>query len=380
MEISNINNNNKGFTLTELIVVVAGLAILSSLAIPNVLNRIKINRTEEIKALMNGYASDCLGKFRVYDGNDVAAYLEETPPYGLDNLKLSSLGYKIDGDKNKCNHVALKPLNDDEKDLFAIDFRITDGLVLKTGTPSSNPAFLNSCRNWAGENCGLSEEQKREFERIAELAKAKSECLGKYSNWLNAGNSGEFVSWDNEKETCSSKVWAFEGRPVSSAEAVEQALNNKYGKACLEWRQSKIASNSISYNGNPESKSPECGGVNYWFHSGKEFTNKTDWIEEDNRIKKQACINDRDNARSNKSGEYTYEPRSGPDPCGKTVWLCKGIEYTSKTDYLTTSCGTPPGPPPPPPPPPRCANFKRNDVLCNAIPDWDSWHPLCICK
>ena len=117
MQISNIKANNKGFTLTELIVVVSGLAILSSLAIPNVLNRIKLNRAEEVKALMNGYASDCLGKYRVYDGNNIAAYLEETSPYGLDNMRLSSLGYQIDGDKNKCNHVALKPLNEDENEI-----------------------------------------------------------------------------------------------------------------------------------------------------------------------------------------------------------------------------------------------------------------------
>ena len=377
MKISNIKNKN-GFTLPELIVVVAGLAILSSLAIPNVLNRIKLNRVEEVKALMNSYASDCLGKYRVFDGNNITAYLEETTPFGLDNMKLSSLGYKIDGQKNKCNHVALIPLENDEKDLYALDFRINDGLVLKTATPSDNPAYLNSCRNWAGENCGLSEEQKREFERIAALLKARSECESNYLKWLSDGNSGEFVSWNKESETCTLKVWAFEGRPVSSSEAVEQALNDKYGKACLEWRQSKKASNSISPNGNPESKSPECGGVNYWFHSGKEFTNKSDWIEEDNKIKKQACINDRNNAKNNNSGEYTYGPSPGPDPCGKTVWLCQGIEYTSKTDYLTTSCGTPPTPPPPPPPP-ICANFKRNDALCNAMQGWDSWHPLCVC-
>ena len=374
MKISNLEIiKNDGFTIIELVVVIAGLSALISFSLPNFLNSIKLNRIEEVKALMNGYASDCLGKSRVYDGNNLVGYLEETSPYDLDNERLSTLGYKIDGDKNKCSNVAVKPLSDDEKDLFALDFSINDGLILKTGTPSDNPKFLNSCKGWAGKNCGLSEAQKAEFERLKALSKAKSDCEAKFQTWLNKPSSGEFVRWDENKETCSRKVWAFEGRVVNSAEAVEQALNNKYGKACLEWRQSKKDSNATSSNGNPETKNPECGGVKYWFHSGQEFTNQSDWTEYDNQIRKQACINDRSNAISqNKSGQYTYGPGTKPSPCGETVWLCNGTEYTSNADYLTTSCGAPPPPPPPPPPPESCVISP----ICKFIPN----HAICTCK
>ena len=342
MKISNTmtkNKNNEGFTIIELVIVIAGLAALGSFAIPNVLNTIKLNRVEEAKAIMSGYASDCLGMFRI--STDPVDFIENSAPNNLDNTKLSTLGYVIDGEKNKCSHLAIIPSNENEKDLFAFDFRMSgEGLILKTGIPSDNPRFLTSCRGWAGKNCGLSEAQKAEFARLAALAKAKSECISNYNSWLADGNSGESTSWDQTNESCTRKVFAFEGIPVNSLEAVDQALNAKYGRACSDWRLNK--KNSISPNGDPETKDPECGGIQYWFHSGNEFTTQADWTEYDNKIKEQACIKDRSDAISqNKSGKYTYGPTPGPDPCGKLVWLCNGEEYTSESDYKTTSCGKP---------------------------------------
>ena len=63
--------------------------------------------------------------------------------------------------------------------------------------------------------------------------------LENYNNWLAAGSSGENVSWDSDKESCTRPVFAFEGIPVNSAEAIEKALKAKYGRACADWRLSK---------------------------------------------------------------------------------------------------------------------------------------------
>ena len=53
----------------------------------------------------------------------------------LDNDKLSTLGYQIDGDKSKCSHTAIKPTDKDDNFLYAFDFRISsEGKVLKTAS------------------------------------------------------------------------------------------------------------------------------------------------------------------------------------------------------------------------------------------------------
>ncbi len=369
---------NEGFTLMELIVVVAGLAILSSLSVPNILGRIKLNRVEEAKALMNSYALNCLGKYRI--STDPANFIENATPDDLDNIRLSTLQYQIDGDKSKCSHVAIKPLNDEEKDLFAFDFRMSsDGKILKTAIPSDNPKFLNSCRSWAGKNCGLSDEQVAEFARVAALAKAKASCDSGFTSWLNEGNSGEFQAWDSTSENCTRPVFAFEGKPVNSLEAVNQALEAKYGRLCLDWRESK--KDSISPNGAPQTKNPECGGVQYWFHSGNIFTTQAMWDAHDNLLKQQACIKNRTEAlNEGVKGKYTYTP-AGPPPCGQVSWLCNGEEFGSLEAYESTSCGKPQTPPGPPPPPDRCKYFQPARICLSPFFTTRKYtDPLCVCK
>ena len=239
MKISNINNknNNRGFTLIELVIVIAGLAALGSFTFPNILASLKLNKIEEAKAIMNGYAADCLGKFRI--STDPVKFIEESTPDDLDETKLETLGYQIDGKKNKCAHLGIKPLNKEEKGLYAFDFRMSsEGKVLKTATSPDNLRFLNSCKSWAGKNCGMSAAQLAEFNRLAKIAKAKSQCLKRYSKWLTAKKTGEYVSWNDDKKSCTRKVFAFEGMPVNTLAAVDQALKAKYGRKCLDWRKS----------------------------------------------------------------------------------------------------------------------------------------------
>ena len=51
-KISFVNNNEQGFTLVELVVVLAGLSALAAFTVPNLLNTIKLNKIEEVKAML----------------------------------------------------------------------------------------------------------------------------------------------------------------------------------------------------------------------------------------------------------------------------------------------------------------------------------------
>ena len=179
---------------------------------------------------------------------------------------------------------------------------------------------------------------KAEFARLAAIAKAKAECISAYSIGLQPTKVGQ-INWDEEDESCTRDVFAFEGIPVNSLEAVEKARLAKYGEACSDWRESKMKSKYISINGEPQTKDPECSGQQFWFHSGEVMYSQVEWTDYDNKVKEQQCIKDRSRAlKNNKKGKYQYTPALGPEPCGKVVWLCEGSEYTTLSAYETTKC------------------------------------------
>ena len=65
MKISRLKTYN-GFTIIELIVVIAGLATLAGISIPAYVDTIKLNKSEQVKAMMNSYIVECFRYFIFY--------------------------------------------------------------------------------------------------------------------------------------------------------------------------------------------------------------------------------------------------------------------------------------------------------------------------
>ena len=131
---------SRGFTLIELIVVLAGLGILSSLAIPNIARIFDFNNIDEAKSLLNTAAADCLQSARFNSGSNT----QEIDPSILSNTRLPSIGYKINTSAEDCSYLELIPILND---IALIGFSITRGKVTKFATPTSiDQGSLNSLR------------------------------------------------------------------------------------------------------------------------------------------------------------------------------------------------------------------------------------------
>ena len=189
-----------GFTLVELVVVLAGLSALLAFSLPAFLNTLKLNRIEEAKALMNSYAAECLGKLRI--ATEIQTFRDQAKPDTIDNEKLLTLGYKIDGlgseqEKSKCSFTRIIPADKEEQFLFAFSFKVSTAGVQKRGTPSNDPKALNSCKGWAGQLCGLSPEQEAYFAELERLQIAEENCEKDYKKKLVSGFIGQTSRWDS---------------------------------------------------------------------------------------------------------------------------------------------------------------------------------------
>ena len=91
-----MSKRSSGFTLLELIVVLAGLGILSSLAIPNYIKYIDYARVDEAKSLLNNVAADCLRNLR----EDDDALTKEVDPNIISMSRLENTGYSFQVEEN----------------------------------------------------------------------------------------------------------------------------------------------------------------------------------------------------------------------------------------------------------------------------------------
>ena len=316
---------HRGYSILELLVVVSILSILASLAIPSILEWVKSSKIDAVKTLLNSAASECLQNLR--EGGSA----EELHPSQstISNNSLVGYGYQIKPTDDSCSSFFAEPIAKEDTFLYQLGFKISAaGDIIKVAVPASDSRSLNSCKNWAGVNCGVSAEQQAVWDALAKIEKDKKTCNDDFYTWLQKPSSGSYSRWDETTKSCSLETWAFEGSIQKDEAAVKSARAAKIGAACTAKLTEK---ETAKFDG--VFTDPECGTT--YFCSGKDLASdsQTAYLackEEELQTRCSAALNTWKSQSIN--GKF--------DESGCTAqWKCNGTIYSSETDYNNSTCG-----------------------------------------
>jgi len=326
LSIKKISSYEKGFSLIEVIVVLSVISILSALTLPTYFSGIKKNKFEEMKGILNQYASQCLEKFRNVD--DISNVL---PDSFQGDQKIKNTGFKFSDEPN-CSELFVEPINNDDGSLFKFGFYIGSqtGSFLPFGEPSSESQdSLDMCYSWAGSNCNNSD-QILAFENIEKLEKEKNICIDNFLISRNNGTNGELVSWDDESNSCSKTIYIVDGYIYESEDEFDE-MNAQL--SCLKWLKNK---ESDQFTG--KAKFSDCGSNAYFFYNGIDVGSRVNMDYEilQNNIKICETAIER-KRKSNFSGPFFFQDGNAPKGCEK-VWICNKVIYKTEEDYNNSEC------------------------------------------
>jgi type II secretory pathway pseudopilin PulG len=346
--------HSTGFTLLELIVVIAGMGILASLAIPNFLKYLEFAQVDEAKSLLNTAAAECLQRYRS-SPNEWADYVPET-------LKSRSLpgSYQYEKDSNNielktCPEIAIyDPSSATEStNLISLKLTLAGGKIIKESQFFSDESE-QACKSWG--NCGGSPQAKYlkqcnlskqncEQNLSAEVSKGIDKRLG-FMAWTGA------CIWPADPNCgCTKEVWTCDGRTQFSAPDFEACLTAKRGAACTAHLNSLKAKAGLTYDPLPNACNRET-----WWLNGSEI-DRCDYEYE--RWK----LNDTE-------GAFTA---SG---CTKTGYKCTvpnvGRKVFENTSVKPDDCN-----PPVTPPPPTTKCSTPNIWYCPYLPSKPECQPTC---
>ena len=359
----------KGFTLLELIVVMAGLGILSSLAIPNFLALLDQNKVDEIKALLNSAAADCLQKSR--SENDPLLD-DEIISDGI----IEKIGYKIDRKNSildsdgtpKCSVLWLEPTFGDknERVRYNIGFSLSNGILDKlasTEVAEKKP----DCIKWAGK-CKFSKAAKILEEYKEKIREAKAACDLKFTNWKdkNKMNPSKFQQWnsskgpdtcpksppDDESDTsyqntstcttqgCDRDVWGLWDKDKNKGKIYYSEINYKDARDELVGEKCAKQIKDEYENANPPFTNPSSQGVqpskctqDYWFIDGEITGPAPNGSEE--KWKEAMCIK---KTKAKEDENWTDEQAPSPiehclldDGSPKQFYFCNGKDLKDKS-------------------------------------------------
>ena len=364
----------EGFSLLEVVVVLAVLSTLAGLTLPNVLRLLAFNDIDAAKALLNTAAADCIQKLRTGETAEDKNKLDTLNI--LSESKLNTLGYSLVNKENadfkqSCNPATIFPTDPNDTIRYEMGFRVIQegsdqGKLVKEAKPnegSSDQASDASCRAWAGDNCTFSTAYKDYLEYMERIDKEKSACTEAYYKEKNSEENGKkktalLSKWNPlaEKDCpdappkvesptctyngCNLPAYVYKGQECGSTEDEFEACIGEDNKIlCNAWKAEQIKSD----NNLGEAKFYEaCGGdaVPWYFCGGKIYQTGSEMNK---------CIDDKTVAECGDYREAEYARRASSRESGlfdlskfsntKSNSQCSTKEYWCCKDGTTCQTG-----------------------------------------
>jgi len=327
-----------GYSLLELVVVLAGLGILASLAIPNFIRWLDEAKIDQAKALLNSAASECI---QMYRENEEAGLLQK--PTILTREPLPS-GYQFKEGADTCSYIEIEDPSDPESRLIDLGIQVydpeTEKIQVRKWSQFKHPDSEYACKSWG--SCG-------EGGGVANL-KEKIQCKADFDA-ANAARDKELSTWKNDAQknsglysapaisvcdysTPAISEWFFKASSLGASPDGETKYNEEVAKACGIERTNAVndakskTEGLFQYTGS----SPECSVTTY-ICSGKDVGNSKDSYD--------ACkAAERTMACEAAEERWTAGGVNGKfsEPGCEVKWQCNKVILTSQADYDSSSC------------------------------------------
>ena len=351
------DSKNSGYSITELIVVVAGIASLAALATPNVVRYVKEGQVDEAKALLNTAAAECL--LQINQGRSLSEEIGKTTatPDSLKTGKSLPGNYQFTG-KPKLKDGNPSCVNLELSDPSSKDSRL---LTLRAGYDPETKRIEKSatwkhedsktaCEKWG--ECIAGEEAAARAKKRAEEAARKAKLAECESKWTEFKRDKKSGPWTN---ACTGETrWAFEGRPVNDEDAFNKEM--QAAKDQRKWKDFDawvLAGNEGFYGKD---------GIDWYGYKKKKYSSEEEF-------KNAKCDFETNEGITNKQTKEILD-------CIEPTYVHAGKKYKIKQEWLNAieASEAPPQPAPQPPgknptppgvtPPPGKNPTPPADPLC----------------